>query len=207
MNSWEDKAEKIRLEFEAARDKLYREDGNPRYAEEEHQERLAELQAQRNAALDAIEEDAQSALDTARKDLLAIENGDVTRLLAENDIQKASIRQPLISSDVAMLDREQLLQRLSAVAASSDDASKFCYWLAARDRLGNSSGGTTDVELAEAVSGLRESLTPGHLRSKIENARSRIDEAGQARDAVTKVRRGRSVSSSGYMPRYSVPRR
>ncbi len=196
------KAEAARDRFEESRKSLFRGDGSKVYGDAEHEERLAKLRRERNEELNRIEAEMASSVEATNKELAALENGDVTAWLSEPELQRAGTRQTLITADVKVLNREDIKERLSAVRHNSDWASKFCYWLAARERV----NGGKDAEMLAILDDLKESIIPDTHRSKIEAARRELETApGKVRSITYLARREMSGALGGYAPNYIRP--
>ena len=202
------RAEEAAGRFERGRAGLVRADGKtPVYGEEEHAERLGPLREERNGALRGIERELAEAVEEAREDLAALENGDPTALLNVEELEAANARRALAQDDVAGLAPGELIGRLRAVRRGGDRGSMLTYLLAARRRArgGDLGGGeAAGFELAAVLEELSAALVTEERRAELEAARGSIRGADEVR---TIAHLSRHETTSLYNPNLAVPGR
>jgi hypothetical protein len=71
---------------------LYRTDGTKLHSEEEHAEREADIKRRFCAAMNAIDEEAESLIAAAEESLLIAENADLTDVLTTEELSSANAR-------------------------------------------------------------------------------------------------------------------
>lgn len=195
MKELQSRAEAARAHFESARDRLYRGDGEPIYAEAEMKERIRELRSQRNQELDAIEQEAEAKRQQANNEAEALQNGGLSAWLTGEELERAGARHAIIAAEVAALNSKELQERINAVTASADRPTRACYWLAARGKLSAKPGAF--------LSELREALIPDTHRRKLQEAQGSLRQAGEVRTICKLARR---EQNSAYVPNYAVQR-
>lgn len=206
------RTEAARQRYETERAKLFRADGSKFYSDAEHDERVAALRNERNAALREIERETDEELASARADLTALENGAPTALLTTAELERANARRALVLDDVAGLRNDELVNRLEAVLHGGDRDSMFVYLQAGRRRVhelrgklgakpGEGTGVEVPPELSRVLDDLAEKLVPESRKRELEVTRLRIEEAGEMRDTVYLALRDQT---SFYAPNYAV---
>ncbi len=188
--------------------KLYRADGTKLYSDEEHASREADIKRRFRAAMDAIDEEAETLITAAEESLLVAENADPTDALTTEELASANARRPFVSDEVFTLPMEKLVARCRAVLAQGDRPAMFLYALYGGQRAGLSGdessynprynaptggveafAGEETGELREVVSELWRKANPDGEK-RIEAARAKLEEAGGLKDYSYMRRRG-----------------
>lgn len=196
------RAEAARDLFEAGRAKLFGKDGERLFSDQEHERRLAALRDARNAAFDAVEAEADAAIQAANAEIERISNGGPVGLLTGGEMAEASARLALIEKDLAGLRGAGLEERLSAVRLGGDRATMGGYLVAARAHRAVNHDGDKAPALLEALSVLEAAITPADHSQKLEDARRTLEGASEIKGLLWLSRRGQR---SAYEPRYNVP--
>ena len=196
------RAERAQRTFEEGRAALYRPDGGQRFSDAEHAERLGALRSERNRILREVQQEAEAEITSAQEDLAALENGDPTMLLTTEELERANARRALVLDDVADLTHEELVNRLKAVLYGGDPASMFVYLQAGRRRVREMGASRVPPELSMVLEELAEKLIPDSRKRELEAARTRIQEAGEAKDDAWLAERDQTTA---YNPPYAVP--
>lgn len=129
------RAQRAGERFEAARASLYRPDGEPIYAESEHEEHMNRLKAERDAALSEVSPALDEALSELRAEREHLHNADVVASLSNEELARAASLRDLAADAVQTLSDEGLVARLRSVEASGDRAAALSYARAASRRL------------------------------------------------------------------------
>ncbi len=106
-----------RAEAEAA---LYRPDGTPRFAGDEHRERKQAIERDFSAAMDRIEEEISERVGAAEEALLVAENADPADVLTTSELERANARSAFVAADAERLPLDKLAQRCQAALASGE---------------------------------------------------------------------------------------
>lgn len=91
-----ERAEAAQAAFEQGEKQLYRSDGERRYSETEHRERLQELRAERWRACRETLREAEEEYAGIRREIEALKNRDLTTLLSAEKLSAAASRKPFV---------------------------------------------------------------------------------------------------------------
>jgi hypothetical protein len=114
-----DRAAERRTTQQAA---LLRPDGSPKYAEAEHAEQLARIDAEFEAVAARVTEQAEAAVEATKRELVLLEGADPFDRLSPEQQQRAALRREFIREDVELLPVHQLLPMLRAALVAGDKA-------------------------------------------------------------------------------------
>ncbi len=121
-------------QFEAGRAKLYRPDGKPTFAAEEHAAREGALLEPVRKRYEAVTGAVNEALNEAGR-LTTIEHVDPFAMLRADDLQRAGHLLPLVQDFVAHAKLDELADRLTWAATHGAPVDQLLYHQAAQRRL------------------------------------------------------------------------
>lgn len=121
-------------QFETGRGKLYRPDGKPTFAAEEHAAREAALLEPLRRQYEAVKTAVDDALNEAER-LTTIEHVDPYSALADADLQRAGHLLPLVQDFVAHAKLDELADRLTWAATHGAPVDQLLYLQAGQRRL------------------------------------------------------------------------
>jgi hypothetical protein len=195
-----ERAEQIAAEFEGQRAALFRADGQPKFGDAEHAERMRALEQERAERLDAVLAELREAVDEAEKEISIIEDGPLTGLLSsEEELERAARRRGFASDDVGSISEDALPRRLEAVLAGGDRPTIFAYFVAARGRAdsilaGAEGDGSASArlpnELSDALDRMRIKLLGPEKAARLARARELTGEVVALELHVGNLQRG-----------------
>lgn len=183
------KVDRARAQFEAAKDRLYRPDGQPVYGPEEHQERLDSLLEQHfNAVARPIHDAAAAEEERAKAAVVASERDPIFTAKAE-DAAKAGSLLPFLSS--APID--QLAAQAKAAIAAGDRAAQLAIHHVLKSKYDALSeefrrnGGRADSRSASEAVPINEALDSLNAVLKDPKADERRSQSQQAIKATREL--------------------
>lgn len=202
------KAEDAQRVYEEGERQLFRLDGSKLYSEDEHRDRVRALAQERTRKIDLVLEELRGEVETARKDLSVLEDGDVTDLLSGFDLAEAQAKREFVADDVFALSKDKLVDRLRAVLAGGDRASIFTYWRAASARYDSLSGehGVGAQDLAEVLEEMSVFLAGPERLAKAQNAREKMGAAWEVELSVSNLKSGARSSAERWIQNQRVNR-
>jgi hypothetical protein len=114
-------------DYEQARQKLYRQDGTPKYAPAELQERTAALLAPVKAAVDDAKATATRVQENANRTALVEHADPLLSIIEPEERAEVGYKSPLVAADCAQLSLPQLAQQLEAVLAHGSRIEQLLY--------------------------------------------------------------------------------
>lgn len=217
------RAERVQRIFEEGRAALHRSDGQRRFSDAEHAERLNALRGERNRVLGELEEELRAAFEETNAQITNLEHRDPTELLTSDELGLASQKRAFASDAAETLDIETLKARLEAVLAGGEKGSIFAHWMAGQKRREKilerrrenarsaseanpvaASQIHTFTELDDVLGRMHEALDEGRTATAIEAARTRLQELA---DVEQTAYFARHETNSVYNPNYAVPGR
>ena len=216
-----EQAEQAAANFARHRAMLYRSDGTQIFGDEEHQQRLEELAATRDQALDAVLQEANQEAEAAAAEITRRGDGDPMALLSENELRRANSRRDFVADVVESLPPTELARRLDSVSDSEDRGTAFAYWVAGEKarrhleedqreqmrRSGRSTAGRipTDTPLDAALGRLEVGLWGTTREEAVESARARRSEAQGVQVLASGLKRGgRNLNAAVSGDRYAA---
>lgn len=121
-----ERAEAAQAAYEKGEAELYRPDGQKRYSDAEHAERLKELGAERRRACGEAAAAARTEADTMRQGVAALENRDTSALLSVEELVAAGARKPFVDEELSALTSEAVAARLDSVGGGNDRPGMYC---------------------------------------------------------------------------------
>lgn len=197
LKNLEAKAEAAATRFKEGKASLYRGDGAPRYAEDEHRERLEALAVERDAALDAVLEEATGERLAAEGETQRMRHADPASFLAEEELARANARRAFALDAAESLPPDELVRRLEEARASGDRASAFAYWNAG-EKMRRAAGKPEPTELGAALEGLRAFLRGESREAVAERASERAGEAMRLEMLAGSLKRGSRNVAGAY---------
>ncbi len=178
--------------FRAAEKALYRGDGQPRYAPEEHAERRAALFAVFDTACETADNAASKVIADAEQALLGIEHDDPTGRLSADDLTSANAKRAFVAEDAERLPLGDLAARCTVALVAGDTATIFLLARYARKRgeavLADLHNGTRMSEGDRAalrdLDGVLKQLDGALADPTAANKRAKAEEAIKAARAV-----------------------
>jgi hypothetical protein len=127
--------DKAAEQFEQEKARLYRQDGTPKYAPKEHQERLAALLEPVNQATEKAKRTAEAVRERCDQEA-TVQNADpLLRLTNPEEQAEVTYKQGLIEDDVQKTPLLTLAQRLEAIALHGSKVEQLLYARYARRRV------------------------------------------------------------------------
>jgi len=105
---------------------LFRFDGQKKFADKEHSERLAALLKPLESSAQRVSETSGAAIEAARA-AKAVQHADIFSSLNDTELQRAYYLRPFVQEAVESMRLDQLAQRLGAVVATDDKAATATY--------------------------------------------------------------------------------
>ena len=201
--------------YEEAEARLYRTDGAKLYGDEEHEERLSALDAERREACQSVVEAARSLRVAAEEEIGRAKFTDHADRLTPEELEEAGRRLPFSSMDAESLPEEELAGRLESVLTSGNKGTMYAWYKAASQRrrriiegrretlrqTGQSPAAVPSATALDApINKLGATLDPG-AGSRLEEARRREREALRVEMEAGNLARGSSSSAAGYVSR------
>lgn len=200
------KAEAACAAFEREEAKLYRPDGEKRYSDTEHKERMRELQAERRRACREALAEAEEEYSGIRREIEALENRDLSGLLSAEEVRGAAGRKPFVEDEVSSMDSEALGARLRSVASSGDRPGMFCRLQAAKKHAAeHKKGGRTAIDLQEHIREVEAALFGGSVGKELKNAEERLDAMSEAATLADRLQRGARTAAESWEARTFRP--
>lgn len=200
MKNYESRIKEANKKLDAARAKLYRPDGSPRYSPAEEAEKLAAMNAEYRAELDAIEADVIHEEEERQNRSRAARASSPIDAMTNAELERANALRPFIEEDVNAIGVSELADR---VAASKDDRVKaFLYHRYAEPRLRRELEGDRHTvrenvalnRLSGALHEVSEALVTEDQRKALQAAETAEEEISPVRGLVSKAK----VESGAY---------
>jgi hypothetical protein len=184
--------ERARSAYAEGKKRLYRADGEPRYAEKEMGERLAALQQEADGAIRTAALRAEQAIASLGQQLAALQHSDPLSSLTSAELTLVSLRRPFIQEDVARMTPQALLERVQALLSYGDRADRYLWHRyaahlladARRAAAGGGAGVFTDEQrlaLGSALSALEPLVRGPGLAAQTKALEERLTQARSLR--------------------------
>jgi len=198
--------------FEAETATLYRPDGTPLFAEDEHAARLDSLTRERNAALRQAGEDVREEMVKLDEHVEHLRARDVAERLSTEELQAAGDRRAFAMDAASTLGTGELADRMRSVLATGDKAAIFAYLNAGERKRaeilnarsssagGSSAGASSGTDLDGVLIAMRRSLDPT-AESELAASTERQHKALQLQLLAGSLRQGARDSATAHMNR------
>ncbi len=200
------RAEAAQAAFGREEAKLYRPDGEKRYSDTEHRERMRELQAERRRACREALADAEGEYAGIRREIEGLNNRDLSGLLTPEEASAAASRKAFVEDEASSMDSEALAARLRSVASGGDRPGMFCHLQAAKKRAAeHKKGGGTAIDLQEHIREVEAALFGGSAGKELKNAEERLQRMSEAATLADRLQRGARTAAESWEARTFRP--
>ena len=200
--------------FEAARKRLFRDDGSPRYSEAEHAERLGALLTTLDTSLADVTKSAEAAIARGQAELVKLEGRDPLDRLSPTGQAQAAARREFVREDAERLPLARIVEVVNAAMVSGDLPILVLWhrYLGSRLETERASSqqpanpGSARALAADIYRALETRVVgdPAEIRTKRQAMERRIS---SAQVLAGRVRRARSVADGTEAARLAAMRR
>ena len=182
-----DRLERAAERFRQQEAALLRPDGTPKYAPQEHQERVEALLREYDQVGAEVAEDADEAIAEARQEIARLDGRTALDSLTEAELSRANTLARFISEDCETLPPGELARRVRAAQAGADRGALFCWARYLERRLEASRGSVPSSPAAQELGALARELRERFEDPKAQDKRRALEQ----RISSAQVLRGR----------------
>lgn len=135
LSSTKTRVDKAAADFESGKAALYRQDGTPKYGQQEHQEREAALFETLTSEVQRARQVAAEVRGRCDQEAKLKDTDPLLRLTSPSEQSEVTFKQGIISDDATKSALPALAQRLDAIAVHGSKVEKLLYARYARARV------------------------------------------------------------------------